>query len=150
MITIKKIDYNYSDGKATCTIITNDNNKVFIGTAICHEDDFDMESKKTGCMIAESRAYISLLKSVKKDLKIELKGMKQLYYSMKHSSKFNPKSYENIMLQRRIRFLENDLATVNNEISEGFKNLNNFILDKEMFYKKIRSKRALKAEIEQN
>lgn len=59
-----------------------------------------MMSEKTGCEIAFRRAKIEVLKSYRDELKIKLEALRQLYYSMNQSNKFNEKSYENKMLQR--------------------------------------------------
>lgn len=60
---------------------------------------------------------------------------------MVHSSKFNPESYENTMLQRQIRLLEFDLTTINEMIAYERKNLKAYIDDKDRMYKHIRMKR---------
>lgn len=86
-------------GKAICQLHTKYG--VFGGTASCHPDDKDMMSEKVGCEIAYSRAAINSLK-YERDciIKPSLKALRQLYFSMKHSKKFNPKSYEAKMLWR--------------------------------------------------
>ena len=45
---------------AYCGIKTPDGNTV-VGEAICHPQDVDMVSEKTGCTIAERRAYIKYI-----------------------------------------------------------------------------------------
>lgn len=125
---------------ATCTL-TDGRNK-FVGKALCHEDDTDMESEKTGYEIAHMRAKIEYFKHIKNnEIKPALSAVKQVYYTMKHSKKFNPKSYENKMLQRKIRSLEFDLDVVNNMITTEKEKLHSYIAEKEKFYQKIRSYR---------
>ena len=87
-----------ADAGLACCIATN-GNKVFTGIAKCHPDDSDMCSEKTGSEIACRRANIDALRSYRDELKIALKALNQLYYSMNKSKKFNEKSYENRMLQ---------------------------------------------------
>lgn len=91
--------YDKETGCSTCVIETKYGK--FSGTACCHPDDMDMASEKVGCEIAYSRAAIESLK-YERDCIINpaLKALKQLYFSMKHSKKFNPKSYETKMLWR--------------------------------------------------
>ena len=60
---------------------------------------------------------------------------------MKHSKKFNPKSYENIMLQRQIQMIKIDLDAANNIINESLILLKLYIAEKEAFYKQLRKLR---------
>ena len=60
-----------------------------------------MLSEKTGNEIAYSRALIEAYNYRRNCIiKPGLKALNQLYYSMKHSKKFNKKSYEMKMLYR--------------------------------------------------
>lgn len=100
-----------------------------------------MESEKTGCEIAFRRAKIEALKGYRDELKIKLKTLQQLYYSMNMSNKFNENSYENKMLQRQIRILKFDLDTTKEIIVNEKQNLKEYIKEKNNFYNTIRSKR---------
>ena len=112
---------------------------------MCHEEDKDMMSEKTGMEIAYRRATIDYLKYVRDmELKPALKALKQLYYTMKHSTHFNPKSYENSKLQRHIRMYEFDLETINELIVNERKNLKDYIDKKDEFYKKTRISRQIR------
>ena len=92
-----KFIYGEEKGMSICKLETKYG--LFVGKAKCHPDDFDMKSEKVGCEIAYSRAAIKSLKYERECIiKPSLKSLKQLYYSMKHSKKFNPKSYEAKML----------------------------------------------------
>ena len=141
---MKEPVYTWDGVVATCTI-TDEAGRTFTGSAYVHEQDMDFASEKTGCTIATSRAAVAYLQSVKKNvLKPQLAALKQLYYSMKHSSRFNPKSYENIMLQRQIAIKEEDIKTVNLEIYKHKAFLKEFIDTKEIFYQNTRKARAKK------
>lgn len=136
-------EYNKEDKASTC--ILNYKGKLFVGFAICHTDDADMASEITGGFIAESRAYIKLYQHIRDhEIKPELKSLKQLFYSMNRSKKFNPKSYENIMLQRQIRLLENELATTKEMIVDAQQNLRAYFTNKEKAYQRIRKYREAK------
>ena len=111
------------------------------GYAYCHEDDLDMMNEKTGLEIARRRAEIKGYKAYKYKLKNKLQALNQLYYSMKHSKKFNPKSYENIMLQRQIQMIKIDIDAANNIINESLILLKLYIAEKEAFYKQLRKLR---------
>lgn len=59
---------------------------------------------------------------------------------MKHSTHFNEKSYENKMLQRQIRMINFDLDAVKNFIADKRKFLKDYIDNKDIAYKKFRTK----------
>lgn len=135
-----KTTWDIETGTATYTLWDIDQTP-HTGVAICHEDDLDMMSEKTGLEIARKRATILAYKAYKYKINVELKALKQLYYSMKHSSKFNPESYENIMLQKQIRLKETDLTVVNNLLIEEKFSLKVYIIEKDAFYKQVRKLR---------
>ena len=60
---------------------------------------------------------------------------------MNRSKYFNPKSYENKMLQRKIRQKREDIEYTNNAIKEAKNKLNYIINEKDKFYKNIRKNR---------
>lgn len=133
-------DWDAEQGIATC--ILDDGKNTFIGMAQCHEDDFDFKSEKTGCEIAERRAFIKALQYHRNnELKPGLDALKQLYYSMKHSKRFNEKSYEARKLFRQIQIKEDDIATVNGLISMERDSLKKLIDDKDKFYQQVRANR---------
>lgn len=137
-------EYDKESGASLCVLTDGKNN--FIGTAQCHEEDMDMNSEKTGCEIAFMRAKIDYFKHLKNnEIKPALAALKHVYYSMIHSKKFNPKSYENKMLQRRIRSFEFDLDVVNELLTTEKKKLNSYLVEKENFYKHIRYHRKVDA-----
>ncbi len=128
-------------GTAYCAIWDADGH-MHEGTAVCHADDADMMSEKTGLDIARRRAELSAYKAFKYKLETELGALKQLYYSMKHSSKFKPDSYENIMLHRQMKLKEEDLATVKEIITTERIKLKVYIAEKDALYKQLRILRA--------
>lgn len=135
-----KFEWYEEDRQAICTLYTEYGE--FKGIASCHPDDMDMMSEKVGCEIACSRALIdSLIYERDCIIKPSLKALRQLYYSMKHSKKFNPKSYEAKMLWSQIRNWEIDLTMVCNMIATERKMLNDYIHTKEALYQNIRKQR---------
>lgn len=133
-----KFEWNPFSHMATCIIQQDD--KIFYGCATCHPSDFDFESEKTGCEIALYRATIKYLKYNKNIVKTKLSSLKQYFYSINQSKKFNKDSYENKMLQRQIRRLEEELLSYNEEINNLKQYLNEYIKLKDKFYQKIRNK----------
>ena len=136
------ITWDETTKEAKC-IITSSIGEI-VGIAKCHPDDYDFGNELTGCHIATQRALIKALKLQKIDLKSQLFALNQLYYSMKHSQKFNEKSYENKMLQRQINLIKNDLNAINQKIAEEQDNLKNYINEKDKFYVQIREMRKNK------
>ena len=132
--------YDKETGCSTCIIETKYGK--FSGTACCHPDDMDMASEKVGCEIAYSRAAIDSLKYERDNvIKPSLKALKQLYYSMNRSKKFNPKSYEYKMLKRQIECWEFDLAVINDMINTERTWMRDYINTKEALYQNIRANR---------
>ena len=132
--------YDKKTGCSTCIIETKYGK--FSGTACCHPDDMDMASEKVGCEIAYSRAAIDSLKYERDNvIKPSLKALKQLYYSMNRSKKFNPKSYEYKMLKRQIECWEFDLAVINDMINTERTWIRDYINTKEALYQNIRANR---------
>ena len=132
--------YDKETGCSTCIIETKYGK--FSGTACCHPDDMDMASEKVGCEIAYSRAAIDSLKYERDNIiKPSLKALKQLYYSMNRSKKFNPKSYECKMLKRQIECWEFDLSVINDMINTERTWIRDYINTKEALYQNIRANR---------
>lgn len=132
--------YDKETGCSTCIIETKYGK--FSGTACCHPDDMDMASEKVGCEIAYSRAAIDSLKYERDNvIKPSLKALKQLYYSMNRSKKFNPKSYEYKMLKRQIECWKFDLAVIGDMIDTERTWIRDYINTKEALYQNIRANR---------
>lgn len=133
-------NWNEKTGEASC--ILTDGQNYFYGNAKCHDEDKDMQSEKTGLEIAYRRAKIKAFKHIKNNvMKPQLEAYNQLYYSMNRSTHFNPKSYENKMLQRKIRDSKLDLDTINEMIAKEKQNLKEYIEKKDKFYKQVRNNR---------
>ena len=124
--------------EAMC-VLTDDNNNTYMGVAKCHEDDMAFGTQKDGCKIALHRATIKYFQAVRdNEIKPALRGLKELYHSMDRSYRFNPNSYENKMLQRKIQAYENDLSTIKQMLVNERKKLKNFIDEKEKMYEIMR------------
>ena len=133
--------FNWDEETGVASCILSDGEKVYTGFAQCHPDDEDMKGQKTGCEIAFRRAKINTLRGYRDELKIRLSTLKQLYYTMNKSKHFNPKSYENRMLQRQIRMINFDLDTVKEILATEEQNLREYLKNKDDFYVKTRIRR---------
>ena len=142
-------EWNEEIGQAYC-VITDKKDRVFVGTATCHPDDADMKSRRTGEEIAFRRARIESMRAVRTDLQSELGALNQLYYSMKQSTRFNPKSYENIMLQRRIRAINFDLDTIKEMLTTERESLRDLIQETDKFSSQVRAHRNKVKTIQEN
>lgn len=139
----ENVRFNYENGITECYIEYD--NYIALGIAKCHPDDADMQNENTGCEIALRRATIMLYRHYRDLLKAQLQALNQLYYSMNKSKRFNPDSYENIMLQRQINIIKTDLDTIKEMIIETQKSLQEYIRLKNDFYIAIRKNRAKKS-----
>lgn len=135
--------FNKETGESIC-IFDSEYGRI-VGTAQCHPDDEDMKNELTGTTIASMRAERKYLQLCKIECKGQLAALKQLYYSMKHSNNFNPKSYESKMLFRQIQLIENDLITIKQMITINSEQLKKYIDDKDDFYTKLRILRKVRA-----
>lgn len=142
-----KYMYNWDEESKCATCIIQEGDETFYGLATCHPDDEDMMSKTTGLEIATRRAEIKYYKYLRNTIKIKLSSLNQLYYSIKHSKKFNEKSYENKMLQRQIHILNHKLATIKENIVIAEENLKMYIDSKDKFYQTIRARRGNRVKV---
>lgn len=135
-----KVTFEYFEEAGVSYCYIKQYGKTFVGSASCHPDDKDMQSERTGCEIANRRAYIALLEHERDNIIIPgLRSLKQLYYSINTSKEFNKKSYEAKALHRHIRIFENDLATIKAELADEKQSLKEYIEGKDKFYKRIRT-----------
>ena len=144
----KNVNFKWDEdsGLAVCKIKYD--GLEFTGEAQCHPKDEDMMSSKTGEEIAYNRASIAVLQYEKKQIARELKALKALYYSMKHSPRFNAKSYEAYSLYRQMNIRQNDINEIKYQIKCLRSYLKSYIDGKDEIYKKIRHLRE-KEKLEQ-
>ena len=142
--------WNPEAGVATC-ILEDSEGRNHVGVAACHPEDRDMMTDKVGCEIALKRAEIEALQSyIRDELKPGLAALKQLYFSMKHSRKFNPKGYEAVMLYRQMRQKEEDIEFIKEMIAVRKQELKFYIDSKDIFYQKTRKGREFAATMANN
>lgn len=136
---ISDASFEYTGGHACCTLRYK--GLEFVGEATCHPDDMDMESERVGLSIAETRALIKVKCFVRDfEIKPQLKILKHLCSNMKSSTHYNPNSYEAKMVQSQLHAVENDLATISNDIADERKFLKDYLAGKEKLYQRLRAK----------
>ena len=123
--------WNEKAGMSGTTLIYNrkDNSPIVgFGVAQCHPDDEDVKSERTGGVISEYKAEISLLKRIiANELKPELAGLLHLQGTMAISKKYNPNSYEAKRLTKEIKNLKREIADTKNMIEVISKDLREYI-----------------------
>ena len=138
------IEWDDENKAATCVLYYK--NKVFYGMATCHPDDMDFANEYTGEHIAYLRAMIEALNWERDcEIKPALAALKQVYYSMNCSKKYNPKSYEAKMLYHQIQIKQDDLEQAKLLINKYKLELHDYIIKKDIFYKQLRALRARQA-----
>ena len=116
----------FNEEEGLTTAIIDYKGFSFTGRACCNPED--RFSEYIGGTLAEIRATQKYLQFIRdNEIKPQLQALKQLYYSMNKSKKYNPKSYEAIMLQRQIRQREDDLEAVKEYLSQNKKIEKNII-----------------------
>lgn len=138
--------YIRSDLDRVCTCILTYDDQEFYGTAKCHPNDEDMRNNTVGEILAFNRAYICLLRYMRKmEVEIPLQALENLYKNMQTSYRFNEKSFEGKQLYREIKAFKEAKETINNTIKQ-VKEYNNYFIDsKEAYYQGIRKSREEKA-----
>lgn len=135
-------EYDTETGVTTC-FITDKQGRVYTGWAMCHPDDKDMMAEYTGKSIAEARATINMLRSIRdNDIAPQAKALRMLQTNMKQSKNYNPKSYEAKMLRRALNQREAELEEIKLWIKQERDDLRMFITEKEKAYQSVRRHRA--------
>lgn len=131
-------------GLAVAKVIDTTHDEVFIGTAICSEEDSDMKSQLTGQEIAYRRAYIEYLKYLKHYYKIQYKTLRDFQKNVENCKYYNPEFQIESLLSKNVRQLKNTLATVTAHVKVEQKSLQAYIEAKAKIYQKIREGRKNK------
>lgn len=138
---IRRIDYDYTDGISTCIIVTKDG-RTAIGSAYCHPNDYDVASEFTGCHIAFLRACIEDLRYQRDVIMQQIQSLKDYYYTINQKDDFNEDAYEIRMLKRRIKYLENRLEQIRDDINGTQESLTTYIQVKHEYAEKYRKRLA--------
>ena len=133
--------FNWDEEAGVATCVLKDKEHIYYGIAHCSPKDADMKSQKTGLTIAYRRAFISALCQRRNELKNQLKGLRNFYYSINTSKYFDKDSYPVRQLISHIKRLEFDLKEIKTEIKEEKDDLHKYLSDKAVFYNKIRANR---------
>lgn len=132
----KKYIYNEETGESTFTIRYKGYD--FVGEAMCHPDDWDSMSWRTGLTVAEARANIKLLKFKRNtEIKPALKALTDLWNCSNHKNREKNKALR-VSLQK----LNDDLIAINNDIAGEEDFLKSYLKEKDDFSRKVKLLRA--------
>lgn len=135
-----KFSWHPDTGTAIC-VLTDDKNRTFVGEAMCHPNDEDMMSERTGCELAFRRAKLEYLRTVRDaELKPALAALEHLYACMVHSTHFEANSYEARTIRKHIHQTKFDLTTIKEMIASEYQGITDYIKGKDKVYKRIRNK----------
>lgn len=134
------VKFEYHNGISICRIYKK-GELVGCGSAQCHDNDKDMMSERVGCFIAECRANIDYMRRRRNnELMPELKALTHLQNCIIKSKEYNPKSYEANMIRKQIKAKEKEIAILNEDIRIEQQYLKEYINNKEILYRRLRSK----------
>ena len=135
-------DFSWHPESGTAICVLKDyKGRTFVGEAMCHPDDLDMKSERTGCELAFRRAKLEYLRTVRDtELKPALKALKHLYGCMTHSTNFNANSYEARTIRKHIHQIAFELTTIKEEIAYEYQGITDYIKGKDRIYKHIRER----------
>lgn len=132
-----KYSYNENNGTSKCDIIYK--HRCFTGRAFIHPEDRDVQSERTGAVLAQARATILVLKHIiQNELRPALEATKRIYNNMSTSKNFREDSFEAKRLRLEIRRLENELATTKEQLVGEEQGIKEYIEIKERLYQRIR------------
>lgn len=134
-------NYLYDKDSGVSTYIIEYEGQYFTGIAHCAPEDADMQNEKTGINIAQRRAIIKLFQYRRNELKHKLTALNQLYYSVNKSKKYNSHGYMENMLEHQRQQTQDELNLMKDALKNEQQNLQQYLKDKDEFYKRIRVNR---------
>lgn len=137
-----KEDYIWDNDKTVCTCILTLDGQDFTGVAKCHSVDRDMSNRIVGETLSFNRAYIKILRYLRKiEVEIPLTHLTNLFKNMQTSYRFNGDSFEAKQIKKEIKRLQDAKEVINEQI-EIIKQYNkDYINAKDNYYKKVRASR---------
>ena len=137
----QNITYSYNDsGYTRCDIIYK--NKTFTGHAYCLDVDKDFQSEKTGCFIAERKAFIKKLKFIKSELAAALSVLENFEKTLESCKEYNAKNFEAKRLRKEIYLKRKELKEIETAIKDEQDYLTYYIQNKDKFYQRQRVRRG--------
>ena len=133
-----KREYFYDPTKGVAHCFLKYKGMEFSGTAICHPEDGDFMSERTGLYIAETRANIRYLKSKKPELRAAITALQHAVNCMRDSKDFNPKAKEFQIVYRLLYDKKSELDSLNSRIKMEKEYLEDYMKNKDIVHNKMR------------
>lgn len=140
----RNVKFEYNNNTHTTMCERKIHNKVYIGLAICHPNDYDFESQLVGEHYAYVRSVINELREKRDTIRDELKALRHLYDIFLQNPFISTDSTECFLTKRQIEVLEGDLKEIRMLIKDTQEDLRTMIHEKDKLYEKIRVSRKQK------
>ena len=137
----KNIKFTYIPTTHSTVCQRKIHNKIYMGIAKCHPNDYDFESKLVGEHYAYVRSIIDELRSKRDVIKFELKALRHLYDIFEQNPFIRETSTECFLTKRQIEVLEEDLDDIRMLIKATQSELREMMQQKDDLYEKIRKNR---------
>ena len=131
-------------GLATAKITDTTYGEVFVGMAICGEEDLDMKSRLTGQEIALRRASIQHLKYLKNLFYTKLITLTNFKKQIENCKHYNPEFQIENLLNKELKELNETVVFLRTRLKAEKESLQNYIKAKAEIYQKIREGRKEK------
>lgn len=139
MSKLKTVRYSFEEGVAQ--YVYRYKHHQFVGTAICHDEDKDFESRMLGLDLAETRAYLDYLRIRRDELAIRHQTLKGMYQYLSDDKNFNKDDFYAKKIANEIDVTYEELEECREAIHNIPRMMDAKITNRELLYQKIREKR---------
>ena len=137
----KNIKFTYIPTTHSTVCQRKIHNKIYMGIAKCHPNDYDFESKLVGEHYAYVRSVIDELRAKREEIRHQLKALRHLYDIFEQNPFIRETSTECFLTKRQIEVLEEDLDDMRMLIKATQEDLRGMMKQKDDLYEKIRKNR---------
>ncbi len=141
MMSDPKITFTYDAAQHKTTCKRQVHNKIYIGMAKCHPNDYDFENKLTGEHYAYTRSMLKEMCDRRDEYKIQLKTLKHLYNILEQNCG-DCSSNECYYVRRQMQHVQRDIDDMKSLIRSVRNDLRTTIAEKDRLYSKIRISRT--------
>ena len=141
MINDSRTHFSYDPETHTTYCKREGKHTRFYGSARCHPNDWEFESKLVGEHYAYTRSMIEELVANRNELRAELKVLKHLYNILEQNPRVHYDSIECFTIRKQIKNIERDIADVRDLIRTTKQEMREMMEAKDEFYKKLRKVR---------
>ena len=142
MINDSRTHFTYDPETHTTYCEREGKHNKYCGSAKCHPNDWEFESKLVGEHYAYTRSMIEELVANRNELRAELKVLKHLYNILEQNPRVHYDSIECFTIRKQIKNIERDIADIRTLIHSTKQELHEMMEAKDKFYAKIRKARS--------